>query len=270
MSFRKEHTTTEDGIETISYYPDNARYKTPIVFQHGAWHGAWCWEIWQELFAEWGWESHAHSLPAHGGSNTGRPMRLNTIQHYRDHLKKAVQRCETKPVVIGHSMGGIILQWYLKDTDDLPAAVLLASMPLYDYPWRYFFLDPVSMILGGLTFSGAPFVRSPQHVKRLFLSDDALMTPEDLHSKLDSESLLVPLQLSPLTWHPRRNIQTPMLVMAAENDTFFSIKDEQRIANFYGADFQIIKNTAHNLMIEKTYRESAENIHNWLIRQEIA
>src|SRR5687767_5221602 len=56
-----------DGIEHITYTPDAPKYKTPIVFQHGAWHGAWCWQWWQELFAEWGWTSHAHSLPNHGG-----------------------------------------------------------------------------------------------------------------------------------------------------------------------------------------------------------
>ena len=60
----------EDGIERISYRPKQRRFQTPLLFQHGMWHGAWCWQLWQELFALWGWETHAYSLPGHANSPT--------------------------------------------------------------------------------------------------------------------------------------------------------------------------------------------------------
>ncbi len=53
--------TIEDGIERIVYIPRKRRFDTPIVMQHGMWHGAWCWARWQELFAAWGWETHARA-----------------------------------------------------------------------------------------------------------------------------------------------------------------------------------------------------------------
>jgi pimeloyl-ACP methyl ester carboxylesterase len=89
MVYTVEHEMI-DGIERITYRPEQPKYKTPLIFQHGAWHGAWCWHYWQELFAEWGWLSHAHSLSAHGGSAKKRPARLNTIGFYRDTLKAQV------------------------------------------------------------------------------------------------------------------------------------------------------------------------------------
>jgi hypothetical protein len=55
----------ESGIERVRYIPKQRRFETPILLQHGMWHGAWCWQWWQELLAEWGWESHAYSLPGH-------------------------------------------------------------------------------------------------------------------------------------------------------------------------------------------------------------
>ena len=61
-------TRVEDGIERVTYTPRERRFETPILMQHGMWHGAWCWRHWQELFAGWGWESHAFSLPGHAGS----------------------------------------------------------------------------------------------------------------------------------------------------------------------------------------------------------
>ena len=62
------HHEVGSGIERVTYIPRQRRFDTPILMQHGMWHGAWCWQHWQELFAEWGWESHAFSLPGHAGS----------------------------------------------------------------------------------------------------------------------------------------------------------------------------------------------------------
>lgn len=268
MGFSIEHDFT-DGIERISYIPDDIRYKTPLIFQHGAWHGAWCWQWWQELFAEWGWVSHAHSLPSHGKSSAKRNIRLYTLGSYRDALTEQINRLDTPPVVIGHSMGGAITQWYLKDVRDLPAAVLLASIPLYDSILRYIIADPIGMALVSLQLHGKPLVRSPERVKHLFLSDNAMMTPEDLYEKLGSESVLVPLQLNPLTWHPKKNPDTAMLVMAAENDTIFTVDEQETLAKHYGADYHLIENTAHNVMMERNYQETAQYLQDWLLKQRI-
>src|SRR3974377_950280 len=53
--------TVEDGIERIVYTPGQRKHLTPILMQHGMFHGAWTWRWWQPLFAEWGWESVAVS-----------------------------------------------------------------------------------------------------------------------------------------------------------------------------------------------------------------
>ena len=35
--------TLEDGIERVTYTPSRRCFQTPILMQHGMWHGAWCW-----------------------------------------------------------------------------------------------------------------------------------------------------------------------------------------------------------------------------------
>lgn len=259
-----------DGIERITYRPDQPKYQTPLLFQHGAWHAAWCWSRWQALFAEWGWVSHAHSLPTHGNSEKKRPIRLCTLGLYRDVLAAQVNACERPPVVVGHSMGGSVTQWYLSQVGDLPAAVLLASIPLYDSPLRYLLLDPVGMIASTLTWSAYPLIRTPERARALFLSEGALISAEDLHRQLTDEALIVPLQLNPLTWHPRKDIKTPLLVMSAEKDALFPVKDERALATFYGGDFYLMPDTAHNAMIERTYQENARYLHEWLLSKGIS
>ena len=73
--------TIEDGIERVTYVPKQRRFETPILMQHGLWHGAWCWRQWQELFAQWGWRSCAFSLPGHGGSPLQRPIAECTLDY---------------------------------------------------------------------------------------------------------------------------------------------------------------------------------------------
>jgi pimeloyl-ACP methyl ester carboxylesterase len=253
-----------DGIERITYTPDAPKFKTPLVLQHGAWHGAWCWQWWQELFAEWGWISHAHSLPNHGGSVQKRYYRFCTLGYYLEFLDAEIKRCSQPPILIGHSMGGMLTQWYLKHKGDLPAAILVGSMPLYDNPFRYIKRDPLGMLLASLTLSGNPLIRSPYEVGKKFMSEGALLSAAALYEKLSSESALIVLQLNPLLWHPRPKPATPMLVLAGAIDALFTPADEKRLANFYGAEYKEFSYTAHNLMMEQSYRESAQYIHDWL------
>jgi len=254
-----------DGIERITYIPQERRFQTPIVFQHGAWHGAWCWKWWQELFAEWGWLSHAHSLPAHGASTHRRNIRFCTMNLYRDTLMQEMDRCERTPIVIGHSMGGAIAQWMMNQRDDLPGVVLLASMPLRDNVLRYFHMDLPAMLQSMLLLHGKPLVDSPEKAAALFLSDGALMTPQELHAALDAESLLISQQH--MLWNPQKPKNVPVLVVSAEDDAIFSIAEQERLASFYSADWQRIPNTAHNIMMERSYREAAQGIHDWLVQQ---
>jgi pimeloyl-ACP methyl ester carboxylesterase len=44
---------------------------TPLLFVHGAWHGAWCWdEYFLDFFAGRGYRALAVSLRGHGNSPT--------------------------------------------------------------------------------------------------------------------------------------------------------------------------------------------------------
>lgn len=263
----------QNGIERITYTPTQRRFETPILMQHGMWHGAWCWRLWQELFAQWGWESHAISLPGHGGSPVQRPVRFCTLGYYLRFLKAEVERPERPPVLMGHSMGGALTQWYFKYVaDDLPAAVLVA-------PWHshaagegmrlWARLDPLGIVLASLTISASPFIRSPRQAANKLISHGAVCTPEELHARLGPESLWVMMQHNPPFWHPAEHVKTPLLWLAGEKDAVIRVESERESAAYYRADFVVVPDAGHNLMMECSYRETADTIHNWLIKRGI-
>jgi len=267
------HFSTNDGIERISYSPKQRLFDTPILMQHGMWHGAWCWQHWQALFAEWGWESHAFSLPGHAGSPVQRPNYFCTLDYYLRFLKAEVERLPRKPVLMGHSMGGALTQWYLKYVaDDLPAAVLVASWAAKGNipndggaPWRR--LDPLGLLLVAITGSAQFFIRTPKHAAAILISPKAIYTPEALHAKLSPESAWVMYQHNPPLWQPLERVKTPLLWLAGEMDAVVTVENERRSAAHYGADFAIVPEAAHNLMMEHNYRKTAEMIHNWLSKR---
>lgn len=100
-----------------------------LLFIHGAWHGAWCWdEHFLDFFAESGFRAVALSLRGHGNSPADKRLNLCSIADYLDDVISVAESSEAPPVVIGHSLGGLIVQKYLQ-TQRAPAGILLASAP---------------------------------------------------------------------------------------------------------------------------------------------
>ena len=269
-SYTISHTVI-DGIERIVYTPKQRRHETPILMAHGMWHGAWCWETWQKLFAEWGWESIAYSLPGHAKSPVQRPVWLCTYDYYLAFVRDEVNRLPRKPILMGHSMGGGLCQWYLRHIgDDLPAIILVA-------PWTshsamaesgplFLKLDPFGSLLIMWAWNARPMVGTPKRAARALITEGALLSPEELFSRLGTESALVLMQHNPPFWHPAENVKTPMLLLAGEKDAVVPVEGLRWSAKHYHADFVVIPDTGHNLMMEKSYKETAQQINDWLVK----
>ncbi len=262
----------EDGIERITYTPKERKYAAPILMAHGMWHGAWCWQPWQEILAEKGWESVAYSLPGHGQSPTQRSLTTCTLGYYLAFLRDEVERMPVRPVLMGHSMGGALSQWVLRYiTQDLPAVVLVApwvshSM-LAEGFWRIIQLDPLGVAAMLLTWNSTAWMRSPAEAASKLISAEAVVSPEELHRRLGGESGLVIFQHNPPFWKPAENVKTPVLLLAGEKDTLISVEGLRQTASHYQAEFVVIPDAGHNLMMEKSYRETAESIERWLMEK---
>lgn len=257
-----------EGIERVSLYPEKRRFETPLVFLHGMWHGAWCWEEWQRLFAGWGWESHAISLPGHAGSTRLRPVRRSSLTFYLSHLENEVRRHEARPVLFGHSMGGAVSQWYMKRHDDLAACVLLASWPsLGVLPafLRCLRLDPMGGLLSTLRFEVGPMVRTPERCFDLFLTPGAKITAAELHARLCNDSYLTLFQFNWPFWRAPKGVSSPVLWVSAGRDRIMSMRHCRRSAARYGADHVTIAEAGHDVMLEECSERAAGSIRYWLL-----
>ncbi|MEA3339418.1 MAG: alpha/beta fold hydrolase [Chloroflexota bacterium] len=264
--------SVKGGIERVVYTPETRRFQTPILMQHGMFHGAWCWRHWQELFAGWGWESHAFSLPGHGASPTQRPIRWCTLGYYARFLEAEVERLPRQPILMGHSMGGALTQWYLKREGRLPAAVLVAPWTSHNMLWsvlKFAVLDLAGFLLSTTTLTTTPTVRNPRRAAAMFITAGAITSPEELHANLGPESLWVLLQYNPLLWSPAKRVRTPLLWLAGGADAVIGEREQRCSAAHYGAEYIVVEREGHNLMMERSYCHTAQTIHDWLVEQGI-
>src|SRR5471032_2747518 len=107
---------------------------TPVVFVHGLWLHADSWGNWVELFRENGYEPSAPGWP--GDGSTVEETRSNAeavaghgIDDIVEQYAQAIGKLSAKPIVIGHSFGGLIVQRLLAQ-DLAVAAVAIDPAPI--------------------------------------------------------------------------------------------------------------------------------------------
>ena len=150
------------------------------LFVHGAWHAAWCWdEYFLNSFADKGYRALALSLRGHGGSPTLRRLRDCSFADYVEDVSSVADNLPTRPVILGHSMGGVIVQKYL-ESRNAPAGVLMASTPPQGYlasGLRWIKRHPWHFAKMTITGKSLPYVSTPQLARERFFSEH---TPESL------------------------------------------------------------------------------------------
>jgi pimeloyl-ACP methyl ester carboxylesterase len=259
------------NLETITAEPVSDVDHTPLLFVHGMWHAAWCWaEHFLPYFAQHGYPSHALSLRAHGGSEGRDRLRWISMGDYVSDVVQIVGQMERAPVLVGHSMGGMVVQKYL-EFDAAPAAVLLASAPpngLIPATLRVAARHPLTFLKVSLTMSLAPVVCTPQLAQEAFFSSDA---PDEkvrhCFNRLQDESFRAYLDMMGLNLPRPSRVETPFLVLGAADDNLISPTEVEATAQAYGTTAHMFPDTAHDMMLEDRWELVAEHILSWLDEQ---
>jgi pimeloyl-ACP methyl ester carboxylesterase len=105
-----------------------------VVFIHGLWVHASAWQPWLSLYSEAGFTAVAPGWPGDGDTvaETRRnPARVanHGIQAVTDHYAAIIDRLPERPIVIGHSIGGLVAQKLLADGHAV-AAVAIDPAPV--------------------------------------------------------------------------------------------------------------------------------------------
>ena len=203
-------------------------------------------------FASRGWECHAVDLRGHGQSPNTRPLRRTRIKHYVEDLGLAVESLDRPPIIVAHSMGGLVAQRYL-EAKWLPGAVLIAPVPVGGV-WRATFRvmrrHPVKFLKANLTLNMKPLVEERTIAKDLLLADTTTDEEVDrIWPLLQAESYLAYLDMLFIVRPRPPLVSTPVAMVTGSRDRIFSVKEEQKTARAYGTDVAVVEGGAHALML---------------------
>ncbi len=118
----------------------------PIVFIHGLFQNNHSWDNWKTYFKDRGFTVYAPSYPFHDGDpaylrqypDSG----LVTLEFDQvlDHFNRMIDSLPVKPIVIGHSMGGLLMQKLIESERAFMGIGLAPANPrgVSTADWRYF------------------------------------------------------------------------------------------------------------------------------------
>jgi pimeloyl-ACP methyl ester carboxylesterase len=265
-------STTTSKLEVIDKGRCSRSHPVPLVFVHGAFQAAWCWdENFLDFFAGHGYRAVAFSLRGHGSSPSSKPLRSCPIADYVEDLCSVCADLAPKPVVIGHSMGGFVVQKYL-ETHDAPAAVLMASAPPRGHLkalTRLLRQRPRNRMKFGRTGDPSDLYGNSDGFRRLYFSEctpDAVLADAATRFQPDSlRALNLDMTLGNRV-RPER-VGTSVLVLGGQNDGTYTRTDVLTTAAAYRTMAEFFPETGHQMMLDSTWASVAERIRMWLMSQ---
>lgn len=239
-----------------------ASLRPPVLFVHGSYSSARIWQAhFMPYFSEHGYSCHALSLRGHGQSEG--MLSWASFADYCEDAVQAMAMLDEAPVLIGHSMGGLIVQ-HLLAKHRPRAAVLLGSVPpsgLGSSAMHMSIQAPDVLWQLGLLQSLGPEAVSPEVMARGMLSAEGrspeaaakLMAHLQRESPRASAELLAPSQPMPVTGDGK----PPILVLGGDADVFLPVSAFREIATFFDAELKILPGAPHGLMVDEAWWKKA-------------
>jgi pimeloyl-ACP methyl ester carboxylesterase len=262
-----------DGVSTMLEVIDKGHcseaHPIPLLFVHGGRHAAWCWdEHFLSFFSDNGYRAIAVSLRGPGRSQTSKPLRTCSISDYVEDVGSVADSLSMRPVVIGHSMGGLVVQKYL-ESHEAPAGVLVASVPVRGVignSLRFMRRHPWLTTRAALTGKTLRNVNSPTLAREGLFS---AQTPESLVVRYavrfqEESTRAIFLDMMLLNLPKPNNVTAPLLVLGGECDGVVTPREVCATARAYSTEAEFLPGVGHDMMLEAGWATIAERIHNCL------
>ncbi len=255
-------------LEVRSRLPARRNGKPPLLFVHGGYCDAWCWEpYFLPWFAERGYAAHALSLRGHGTSGGVESLFVAGLDDYVADVERVAASLPSPPVLIGHSMGASIIE-RLMATRPLPAAALIAPIPpggLAPVASRLMAWQPEYLV--NMHRLDAPHLAGDMlaALRPMYFSNDVapdVLNEAVMHLTMESARALMDLTLR---LHDGKPVAaTSVFVLGAKDDRISTPRDVKATATMYGVDATIIPGLAHMMMLEREWKTAGQPLLDWL------
>ncbi len=208
-----------------------------IVFIHGAYHGAWCWEEkFLKYFEDEGYKTYCPDIkkPSQKKS-TGK--RISVLQQYVENMSDFIDGLNDKPVIVVHSAFSIVvLEFMRKYQDKVKGVVFLSPLPIgLELPRIW--ISGISQVMLGM--------------KKVFFSDR--LTDEEAKPYMDKlcrENGSFLFETCKNHWDKSKKFKVKTLWIGSENDNCVRASWIRKTAEAMDCECIIYKSMCHDLMLD--------------------
>ncbi len=245
----------------------------PLLFVHGGYVSSACWDV---FFLPWfsrrGFDCHALDLSGHGDSEGRRRLDSFGLDDYVDDLRQAARDLPRPPIVIGHSMGTVVVERYL-EKEVAPAAILLSPVPptgIFGATLSLAFSHPEFFGHQAQAQRGEMSEESLRSMRRVYYSPETTLADLCRFAPLfQAESRRALLDLTMLGFRfAGRRPRLPMLVAGGAVDAVFPPATLSLTAARWQAEVAVIPGAGHTLMLDAHWQAAAERVAQWLDARE--
>lgn len=235
----------------------------PLLFVHGYFGLAIAFERMMECLSSKGHRCVAIDLRGHGGSTLVGDLGKVSIRDYTDDVDR-VARVLGDPIIIGHSMGGLLAQLaaargvargivLLSPAPPRGIPVLSLKLAIHQAKYMPAILTSRIVVPGRSDLRALVLNRMPEAERDALLD---LMVPDSGRAARQMSVVGVPVD--------RERVKVPVLVIAGDEDRFIPESRGRRVAARYGARFLSAPGRGHMLIIEPGYEELCDWIADWI------
>jgi pimeloyl-ACP methyl ester carboxylesterase len=270
MTFHKGVSKVNE-IAVEVFTPAKEQYPVPLLFVHGSSGGSWIWENFLTYFASRGWTCYALNLRGHHLSAPVADWGEVGVEAYLEDVDNAVRWIGKDPVLVGHSMGGVLGQKYAESNNPLKLILLHTGPPrsvIRNIDFNAFIKRGKAqgriMKDKVVEFDSDPqkligYMFDPGNVEQ-----DVLLL---CHKTMGKESARALQEMQQVAVDAQK-IKCPVYVLGFNLKKIgldYPVDLSQELARYYSAkDFQIIEPGGHMFMLEKNWEEFARLIEKWL------
>jgi pimeloyl-ACP methyl ester carboxylesterase len=234
----------------------------PVLLLHGYFADATVFADWLPFFAARGFAPIALNLRGRAGSRPGTEIGGVSIDDYVEDAALAA-RALGRPLVVGHSMGGLLAQ-RLAELDLVEAAALITPAPPRGITVMTWELAIRQLKYLPAIVTSRPVRPSRADVRALVMNRVPRDQQDDVIDRLVPDSGRAGRELS-MTGVPvdASRVRCPLLVVAAEDDKFIPAKTVARVARRYGVPARVMPGHGHMIVLEPGWETLAEIVADW-------
>jgi len=225
-----------------------------LVFIHGMLSNASVWDPVITYFNERGFSCNAVNL------KEGLDLRKTRFQDYVDKVKAVVTEDD---IVIGHSMGGLVVQKVAEEADIKGGVGICPAAPKGVKFRGDIVLSSAKYALK--VIMGKPFKEDYPYVKKYMLVGVGEEEARAIYKKLEKQSAIVTqLGMNKIAVDENK-VNCPLLFIATKNDKVCAPELVKRIAEKYNAEYRLY-NGCHHFFCNDNWQDIAEEIHKFITK----